>query len=108
MTVLQESKGLSDDQLGQELKPEYLPSLAALFDDASIYVDKLGLSASEKTDVANEKTVQIAMQRALRLWHTKNPFHATYRNLLSIILGNNKGKTAVDVCDFLKNLGDKN
>ena len=101
MEKLQTSKGLTDNQLDQELDIASLPVLAQLFNKAKHYVGKFELTRSEITDVEDERTTQNAMQKALYLWHKKNPTVATYRKLLEIILTLNEGAIAFQVCDFI-------
>ena len=106
MTISQLKKELrvTDEQLNLELVEADLPDIAALFDNTHEYVEKLGLTQGQQTDV-KEKTfvhdTQTGMKLALKYWSRRNPYEATYKALLLILLSLKKGTIIVSVCEYL-------
>ena len=81
-----------------------LPKLAACFDNSEDYVEKFGLTRAEQTDVKTEtfrRGTQAGVKEALKCWTSKNPYEATFRALLLILLSVFKGDIAVQVCKYL-------
>ena len=85
-----------------------LPDLAGCFDNTDDYVERLGLSPAQQTDVneVKAKTVlnrtQAGMKLALKYWVQRLRDSATYRVLLAILLSLiDKGDVAVRVCKYL-------
>ena len=99
---------VTDCQLNQTIQEEDMFELAAYFDNVENYLVHLGLNRSQQTDIkdlAIRQGTQIAMSQALRLWWQPNPFIATYRTLVEILLQLNKELVAFEiVCDFLVKL----
>ncbi len=78
--------------------------LASCFDNVENYLDQLGLTPSQQTDIhdlAVRQDIQTAMAKALKLWRAPNPFVATFRALLIILLDLKKGDVAVRVCQHI-------
>ena len=81
-----------------------LQNLATCFDNVETYLDKLRLTPGQQTDVkdiAYRRNTNIAMTEALKLWRQPNPFTATFRALLEILLDLNRGDIAVKVCQYI-------
>ena len=95
---------MTDDQLDQSLEEADLPEVAACFDNTEYYVQILGLTPGEQTDVRTKTFVSgthIGMMVALTYWRNRNPVEATFRALLLILLSLAKGDVAVQVCKYL-------
>ena len=96
--------GVSDTQLAVLIREEDIYNLAGCFDNVENYLDKLGLTAGQQTeveDLAERRGIQIAMTKALKFWCQPNPFIATYRTLLEILLNLRRGDVAVKVCHYI-------
>ena len=95
---------VTDILLDSQLQEKDLFPLSALFDNIEIYFVHLGLTPSQRTDIkdlAFRRDTQTAMSEALRLWREPNPYTATYRALVTILLKLNKGDIAIQVCNYL-------
>ena len=78
-----------DAQLSREIQQADIPYLAGCFDSVDPYPDLLKLTGGEKTDVMKTESVsgtQVAMIKCLSLWKSHNPWSATYKALLGIML----------------------
>ena len=78
--------------------------LANCFDNVESYLDKLQLTPGQQTDIkdlAIRQSTRTAMAEALRLWRQLDPFAATFRALLKILLTLRKGDVAVRVCQYI-------
>ena len=101
---LKRETNVTDDQLDQRLEEADLPEVAACFDNPEYYVQILGLTPGQQTDVRTKAFVSgthIGMMVALTYWRNKNPVKATFRALLLILLSLLKGDVAVRVCKYL-------
>ena len=70
------------------------------------YVEKLGLSSGQQTDVKTQtylNSTQAGMKVALKYWRNINALEATFKAILLILLSLLKGDIAVQVCKYLKN-----
>ena len=95
---------VTDSQLDSQVQERDLHKLSAHFDNVESYLVHLGLSPSQQTDIkdlALRRGTQIAMSEALRLWREPNPFTATYRALVEVLVELGKGEVAVEVCIYL-------
>ena len=96
---------ITDEWLDQRLEEADLPEVAACFDNTEDYVEKLGLTPGQQTDVMRTQTLlnstQAGMKVALKHWRNRNPLEATFRALLLILLSLAKGDVAVRVCEYL-------
>ena len=107
--VLQENHSLTDDQLDRKIGEQELFHIANLFGSWSQYVETpgLGLSRGEKAQIAQDPTLvtnTLRTKEALKIWRSANPYTATFRNLLRILLSlNTQGDVAQDVCKYLTN-----
>ena len=96
---------VTDEQLNTKIREEDIYDLAGYFDCVETYLDKLGLTAGQQTDVkdlAFRCNTKIAMLEALKLWRQPKPWLATYRTLLQILLDLKRGDVAVSVCQYIK------
>ena len=93
---------ISSDQLDLVIDDSDMILLAAYFDDVEYYVNVLGLSPAEQTDVKKKASAgtQIAMNHCLLLWKQHNPSTATLRILLNTLLSLKKEEIASNVCRF--------
>ncbi len=92
---------LTDEQLDTEIQDIII--LADFFDDPMNYVEKLGLSRADSSDVRQAKIdgTQTAMCLALTKWRDHNPSAATFRALLKILMELRKEHVAKDICDYI-------
>ena len=100
---------LTDKQLDATVEDSDLPELAGCFENTEDYVEKLGLTPGQQTDVRTQafvNCIQTGMKLALKYWKKGNPYKATYRGLLLIPLSLKKGDVAVRVCKCLTNKGN--
>ena len=100
---LKEKTGVRNTQLDKVIADTDLVQLAGCFDKAELYLDKLGLTSSEKRDVRWQctKDGRVAMAMALELWHKHDPKNATFRNLLKILLDMRREDVALGVSKYL-------
>ena len=93
---------MSSDQLGCEIEERDMIILAGYFDNVEFYLNILGLSPAEQTDVRKKVSegTQIAMNYCLLLWRQHNPSTATLGTLLEILLSLRKEYIASKVCDY--------
>ena len=105
--LLKRETQITDEWLDQRLEEADLPEVAACFDNTEDYVEKLGLTPGQQTDVSEVKAktllnrTQAGMKIALKYWRNRNPVEATFRALLLILLSLAKGDVAVRVCKYL-------
>ena len=95
---------MRDVQLDSQIIEKDLPDLAGCFDEVDIYLYKLNLTPGQQTDVkdlAYRQSTTVAMAEALKLWCQPNPFIATFRALLEIVLDLRRGDVAVSVCQHI-------
>ena len=95
---------MTDTQLDSPIKEKDIIKLSSYFDNVENYLVHLELNPSQQTDIKNlvhTRGTQIAMSEALKLWRERNPFAATYRALVEVLLDLEKGRVAVDVCSYL-------
>ena len=91
--------------MNTEIREEDIYDLGGCFDCVETYIDKLGLTAGQQTqieDLAERRDVQTAMTKALKFWRQPKPWLATYRTLLQILLDLKRGDVAVRVCQYIK------
>ena len=105
------SKYTLDLRIKENIKPEDRPNLAQMFrmDNIICFVNQVRLTPAQKSDVERNffLSTQIAMMKALEIWHEKNPLSATYENLLLFVLEQRKGSIAVAVCEYLSKQANK-
>ncbi len=95
---------LTDEQLNSKIEDSDTPKLALCFDDVELYSSSMGLPPAEQADVKESRRIydtQAAMMKCLQIWKQHNSSRATYRALLDIVLGLEKGDTAHQICQQL-------
>ena len=98
-------RNISEAQLDREIGQCDVPYLAGYFDDVELYLDCFGLTPGEQTTVNEKKHSSgnhVAMIKCLTIWRTTNPKAATFRALLEIVLGLQKGEIARQICQYLR------
>ncbi len=88
-------------QLDREIPDNEVPVIAAYFDSVELYSQAMGLSAAEQTTVRTNHDAQTAMVRCLSIWKQHDPYKATYRALVELLLKLNRTAVAAQVCQFL-------
>ena len=94
---------MSSDQLDCEIEDKDVIFLSEYFDDVEYYLDILGLTPAEQSDVRRKVPVggtQIAMKDCLLLWKRHNPSTATLGTLLETLLSLRKEDIASKVCMY--------
>ncbi len=95
---------LTDEQLNSEIKNSDFPHLAEYFDGVTIYSNALGLTPAKQADVnalCQREGTQAAMNTCLSFWNQHNPYAATYRALLQLLLELRKERIADEICQHL-------
>ncbi|XP_064389835.1 uncharacterized protein LOC135337779 isoform X2 [Halichondria panicea] len=95
---------LTDEQLNSKIKHSNFPFLAKYFDGVTIYSNALGLTTAEQTDVNvlyQREGTQVAMIKCLSCWNQNNPYAATYKALLNLLLKLRKERIADEICQHL-------
>ena len=95
---------LIDEQLNSEIEVTDFPCLAENFDDVTIYSNAMGLTRAEQANVnvsCLREGTQAAMRKCLHFWKTHNPYEATYRTLLELLLKLRKERIADEICQHL-------
>ena len=78
--------------------------LAEYFYGVKIYSNAMGLTRAEQADVNelfHKRGTQVAMTECLTVWKQHNPYAATYRALLELLLRLRKEKIADEICQHL-------
>ncbi|XP_064398763.1 uncharacterized protein LOC135345274 isoform X2 [Halichondria panicea] len=92
---------LTGGQLSSEISNSDFPYLTEYFDGVAIYSKSMGLTPAEQADVNvlyHREGTQVAMTKCFTLWKTHNPYAATYRALLELLLKLKKEKIADEIC----------
>ena len=96
---------MTSNQLDREIIEHDLHSLVGCFDNYNNYLAILGLEESEQADVRRveflEDNHQSAMRKAFSLWRKKDPYAATFRALLKMVLRLSKQQVAEDICKYI-------
>ncbi len=93
---------LTTSQVNHEIQQEDISYLATSFDNVEYYMDVLGLSSGEQTDVINKADTHAAMIKCLKIWKGNKLSQATFRTLLEMLVKLRKGEIADHVCQYLK------
>ncbi len=91
-------------QLDQVIPDNTIPVIADYFHNVELCSQAMGLSPSTQRDVTNAIIIYdecTAMEKCLSLWKQRDPFKATYRALLELLLRLNKTEEAAKVCQYL-------
>ncbi len=95
--------GLTNSQLDKLIEEEDTINLAEFFEDhVALYIDLFALSAAEKGDVLKEDKTKTAVALLLKLWIQSDPFSASFRKILIILLKMGKESIARSVCEYVK------
>ncbi len=95
---------LTGGQLSSEISNSDFPYLTEYFDGVAIYSKSMGLTPAEQADVNvlyHREGTQVAMTKCFTLWKTHNPYAATYRALLELLLKLKKEKIADEICQHV-------
>ena len=106
MDTLMTYTGLTDKEVNQEIAETDLSKIAVLFDSVDNLYDEFNLSPAEKADgmqLRNFKGTEWSVINALQTWKMRYPDKATFKNLLIILLDNDKGFVAKDVAIYISN-----
>ncbi len=101
---LKERTKVTDSQLNGQIDEKDMLELSNHFGNVEDYILYLELTPSQQRDVrdlAVRRNTQSAVAEALRLWRKRNPFAATYRALIEIVLNANEGQLAIDIFQHL-------
>ncbi len=95
--------GLTDKQVNQEITEKDLPKIAVLFDSTDDLREQFELQPAEKADVKRLQHISTkkSANEALKSWREQDPYKATFKNLLIILLDSKKGVVAKDVADYI-------
>ena len=95
---------LTDKQLNSEIGDSDILYVAEYFDESKIYANAMGLTPAEQADVNelyHKNGTQVAMTECLIIWKRHNPYAATYKAVLELLLRLRKDKIADDICQHL-------
>ena len=101
---LKQETGIDDSQLTTMIREEDINKIAGLFDNVETYLDMLGLLPAQQTDVKDtvvRHSTEQAMIKALKLWRQPNPYNATFKALIEILLDLRRGDVAINVCQYI-------
>ncbi len=84
--TLKRETEISDDQLDTTVEETDLPKLSSYFDNTGDYVEMLGLSPGQQTDVMEEKarTAMNQTQATGDISPTEGNYHNYYQNILHV------------------------
>ncbi len=107
-SVKRETK-VTDEQLDRRVEETDFPHLAPHFDNATDYVEMLGLTPAEQVNV--KRIVEMygnaaAIKRTLKHWLERVLAEGTFRALLLILLSLDKGDIAIKVAQYLSDKGE--
>ncbi len=109
METLEKGTKFTDEQLDTRIEKTDLPQLSSYFDNIhDSYLEKLGLSSGQQTDVMSYAFVQgtqAGMLLALKYWLDRVLAEGTFRALLLILLSLDKGDVAIKVAQYLSAKG---
>ncbi len=110
--ILKRETKVTDEQLDTTIEEIDLPKLSSYFDNTGDYVEMLGLSPGQQTDVIEEKArtalnrTQAGIKLALKYWLERVLAEGTFRALLLILLSLDKGDVAINVAQYLSDKGE--
>ena len=110
METLKKETKFTDEQLDTRVEKTDLPQLSSYFDNIyDGYLEKLGLSSGQQTDVRSHAFVhgsQAGMLLALTYWLDRVVAEGTFRALLLILLSLGKEDVAIKVAQYLSAKGE--
>ena len=83
-------------QLDREIPDDELPVIAAYFNNVELY-NAMGLTSAEQDVI----TALHRYENCLLLWQQRDPYKATYRALLELLLRLHRTQVATQVCQYL-------
>ena len=101
---LKRETGVDDSQLATMIRQEDINKIAVHFGHVETYLDRLGLLPAQLADVKDmvyTQNTELAMAEALKLWRQPDPYAATFRALVEILLDLRRGDVAVRVCQYI-------
>ena len=101
---------VTNEQLDEQIQGYDVHQLASYFCSTKQYPPMFKLLPAQVADVNrtfNQNGTQAAMKTALIYWRAQNPFTATFKELVKIMLSLNppEGDIAVNICHYLKKQG---
>ena len=101
---------VTNEQLDKRIQEDDFHPLAGYFSSTEQYLPKFKLLRSQVADVKRDlhrDGTQAAVRTALKYWRAQDPFAATFRALISIVLSQNppEGDVAASICQYLKEQG---
>ncbi|XP_064397278.1 uncharacterized protein LOC135344113 [Halichondria panicea] len=109
--ALKRETNITDEQLDTRVEELDLPKLSSYFDNTNDYVEILGLSPGQQTDVIEEKArtalnrTHAGIKLALKYWLNRVLSEGTFRALLLILISLDKGDVAIKVAQYLSAKG---
>ena len=100
--------GLEDSDLDKEVQQIDFFHIAEYFDSDEHFLYQFGLTPAQQADVKKQKDTQSAIMRILLYWTKCNPYTATFKSMVQILLELKEGDVAVAVCKYLKNKDNQN
>ena len=104
---LKEKCNVTGDQLNQDITSQDIEGLAQCFSNVDRYLNVLGLSQGEQTDVrdiAHREGTASGMRKAFNCMIEHNPF-ITFQEIVEIALTQSDGMTAKNICCYLRDKG---
>ena len=95
--------GLTCKQVNQKIAEKDLSKIADLFDSIDDLRDQFGLLPAEKKRLRNVQSTEESVKKALKIWSNRYQHEATFKNLLTILLDNEKGGVAINVAHYIFN-----
>ena len=95
---------VNNTQIDKRIVKHNFYHLADCFDNVETFLDRMGLTAGQQTDIKDltyRYNTKTAMVEALKLWCQPNPFAATFRALLEILVDLKRGDIAIKVCQYI-------
>ncbi len=91
-------------RLDQVIPDNKLSVIAAYFESVDLYSQAMGLNPADQADVRTTLFLcdaQTAMTRLLSIWKLHDPYRATYRALMELLLRLNRTEVAAQICQYL-------
>ena len=104
--TVKERIGVTDEQLKEVIDISDLHKLAGCFDKVGDYLDKLQLTPIEQSEINKKESAegsQSAMREALRKWHDKDRYSATYGTLINLTIELEKVNVAYRIAKYIVN-----
>ena len=102
--TVKKKTGVTDEQLNKMIDTSDLHKLAGCFDQVGDYLDKLRLTPIEQSEIKKMESAegsQSAMREALRKWHDKDRYSATYGTLINLTIELDKVNVAYNIANYI-------